>query len=176
MRIKLSKIFLTPLLIFALISCRGEKKKEEKIDWSKNHSVDFNQEINEREQIQINLFLAHHYYLKMKQTSSGLRYMIFQQSKEGDKAKEGQLATIRLRVELLDGRVCEETPIGKTEMMVIGKSDKESGVHEALKLMRKGERAKLILPSYLGHGLLGDRTKIPPQAVLYIDLELIELK
>lgn len=102
--------------------------------------------------------------------------MIFQPSKEGDKAKEGQLATIRLRVELLDGRVCEETPIGKTEMMVIGKSDKESGVHEALKLMRKGERAKLILPSYLGHGLLGDRTKIPPQAVLYIDLELIELK
>jgi FKBP-type peptidyl-prolyl cis-trans isomerase len=42
--------------------------------------------------------------------------------------------------------------------------------------MRKGEAAKLILPSYLGHGLLGDRQSIPPQSILYIDLKLIELQ
>ncbi len=170
------RVFLVFLIFTGLVSCRGERKKAEKIDWSKDHSVDFNQEVNEREQLQINLFLAHHYYLKMEQTSSGLRYMIFQKSSEGELAKEGQLATMRVKIELLDGRVCDETPLGKTETLVIDKSDKESGVHEALKLMRKGERAKLILPSYLGHGLLGDRTKIPPQAVLYIDLELIDLR
>jgi FKBP-type peptidyl-prolyl cis-trans isomerase FkpA len=164
------------LLIISIFSCRGERKVYKEDQWSKEHSVDFNQEVNEREQLQINLFLAHHYYLNMNETYSGLRYMIFQKSKDNELAKEGQMATIRVRVELLDGRICDETPIGKTEMMVIGKSNKESGIHEALKLMRKGERAKLILPSYLGHGLLGDRTKIPPQSVLYIDLELIDLK
>jgi FKBP-type peptidyl-prolyl cis-trans isomerase len=42
--------------------------------------------------------------------------------------------------------------------------------------MKKGDQAKLILPSYLAHGLLGDRQKIPPQSVLFIDLELVELK
>jgi FKBP-type peptidyl-prolyl cis-trans isomerase len=42
--------------------------------------------------------------------------------------------------------------------------------------MKKGVHAKLILPSHLAHGLLGDRDKIPPQSILYIDLELVELK
>ncbi len=170
------RFFIFIICFSLLYSCRGERTKPEKIDWSDAHSVDFNREVNEREQLNIQLFLAHHHYLKMDETSSGLRFMIYQKSKEGELAQEGQLATLRLKVELLNGRICDETPEGKTETMVIGKSDKESGVHEALKLMKKGERAKLILPSYLGHGLLGDRTKIPPQAVLYIDLELIDLR
>ncbi len=59
---------------------------------------------------------------------------------------------------------------------VLEKSEKETGVHEALRYMKKGDRAKLILPSYLGHGLLGDRESIPPQSILYIDLELVEIK
>jgi len=42
--------------------------------------------------------------------------------------------------------------------------------------MKVGDRAKAILPSHLGHGLLGDRQKIPPQSILYIDVELIDLK
>jgi FKBP-type peptidyl-prolyl cis-trans isomerase FkpA len=173
---KFFRLFLILISFSLLYACRGDREKTEKINWSDDHSVDFNQEVNEREQLNIQLFLAHHHYLKMNETDSGLRYMIYKRTENSEFAKEGQLAKLRLKVELLNGRICEETPEGKTETMVIGKSDKESGVHEALKLMRKGERAKLILPSYLGHGLLGDRTKIPPQAVLYIDIELIDLR
>lgn len=159
-----------------LSACRGEKKKVEKREWSDNHSVDYNQEINEREQIQINLFLAHYSYLKMTLTESGLRYMIYKQGLAGERAKTGQTATIRVRVETLDGTVRYETENDKTESFSIDKSEKESGIHEVLKYMKVGDRAKLILPSYLGHGLLGDRERIPPQAILYIDLELISLK
>ncbi|MFM7473966.1 MAG: FKBP-type peptidyl-prolyl cis-trans isomerase [Crocinitomicaceae bacterium] len=49
-------------------------------------------------------------------------------------------------------------------------------MQEGIKLMRVGEEAKFILPSYLGHGLLGDRYTIPPQAILYIDVKLLEIK
>ncbi|MBU3659662.1 MAG: hypothetical protein FGM14_07340 [Flavobacteriales bacterium] len=166
-------------LIFSTIllsACRGEKKKVEKSEWSDNHSVDYNQEINEREQIQIKLFLAHYTYLKMTLTDSGLRYMIYKQGPAGALAKSGQTANIRVKVETLDGIVRYETEADKTESFAIDKSEKESGIHEALKYMKVGDRAKLILPSYLGHGLLGDRQTIPPQAILYIDLELISLK
>jgi FKBP-type peptidyl-prolyl cis-trans isomerase len=79
-------------------------------------------------------------------------------------------------VELLNGTICHETPKEETENFVLEHSDKESGVHEALRFMKKGGHAKLILPSYLAHGLLGDREQIPPQSILYIDLELVELK
>jgi len=160
----------------ALVACRGNKPKPKKQTWSDAHSVDFNQEVNEREQLQIKLFLAHYTSLKMTQTESGLRYMIYQSSGKGPLAQSGQQATIRVRVERLNGAICYETPANETETLVIDKSEKESGIHEALKLMRVGDKAKLILPSYLAHGLLGDRLTIPPQAVLYFDLSLIDLK
>jgi FKBP-type peptidyl-prolyl cis-trans isomerase len=161
-----------------IFSCRPEKTTQEKSknDWSKDHSVDFNQEINEREQIQIRLFLEHFKSLKMKSTDSGLRYMIFKNGDGQSVAKSGQTVYTRLKIELLNGTVCHETPKGETENFVLEHGDKESGVHEALRYMKKGDRAKLILPSHLAHGLLGDRDKIPPQSILYIDLELVELK
>jgi FKBP-type peptidyl-prolyl cis-trans isomerase len=168
-----SFLILSSLLLSA---CRGDKKKVEKREWSDNHSVDYNQEINEREQIQINLFLAHYTNLKMTLTESGLRYMIYKQGPAGELAKTGQTASIRVRVETLDRVVRYETEKETAEAFAIDKSEKESGIHEALKYMKVGDHAKLILPSYLGHGLLGDRERIPPQAVLYIDLELISLK
>jgi FKBP-type peptidyl-prolyl cis-trans isomerase len=112
----------------------------------------------------------------MKTTDSGLRYMIYEKGEGDTLATSGQTVYTRLIIELLNGTVCHETPKGETENFVLEHSDKESGVHEALRFMKKGDRAKLILPSHLAHGLLGDRDKIPPQSILYIDLELVELK
>lgn len=171
--IRFSFIFL--LLLFA---CRAEKTKESTAKkWGTAHSVDFNQELNAREEIKIKLFLAHHQELKMDsiQSESGLRFMRYCHGIGPDLAIVGQLAIIRVKIELLDGRVCYETPQDEIERVVIAKSEKETGIHEALQLMMKGDKAKLILPSYLGHGLLGDRMKIPPQSALYIDLQLIDL-
>jgi len=172
--------FVILTFIFILSACRGAKKTREKREWSDEHSVDYNQEINEREKIQINLFLAHNASLKMILTESGLRYMIYKQGSKGELAQTGQTASIRVKVETFDGIVRYETGLQrreeKTESFAIDKSEKESGIHEVLKYMKVGDKAKVILPSYLGHGLLGDRENIPPQAILYIDLELISLK
>ena len=166
------------IFLFSLLSCRAEKSKEtaETQNWSDGHSVDFNQEVNEREQIQIRLFLEHFKSLKMTLTDSGLRYMIYKSGEGESLAKTGQFVRIRVKMELLNGTLCYETPKGETDEFVLEKSEKESGIHEALSLMKKGDHAKLILPSYLGHGLLGDREKIPPQSILYVDLELVDIK
>lgn len=166
------------ILLGNLFSCRADKAKDikETQKWSDNHSVDFNQELNEREQIQIKLFLSHYSSLKMTLTDSGLRYMIYKKGLGDSLAKTGQYVNVRVKMELLNGTMCYETPKDETENFVLEKSEKESGIHEALRLMKKGDKAKLILPSYLGHGLLGDQDKIPPQSILYIDLELVDLK
>ena len=39
-----------------------------------------------------------------------------------------------------------------------------------------GDKAKLIVPSHLGHGLLGDFDKVPPMRSLVIDIKLIGIK
>lgn len=166
-------------LFISLIACRAEKTKDSTAKkWGTAHSVDFNQELNAREELKIKLFLAHHQELDMDslQSESGLRFMRYCHGIGPDLAKVGQEAIVRVKIELLDGRVCYETAKGEIERVVIAKSEKETGIHEALQLMMKGDKAKLILPSYLGHGLLGDRMKIPPQSVLYIDLQLIDIK
>jgi FKBP-type peptidyl-prolyl cis-trans isomerase len=166
------------MAVLVLFSCRrAATHNDQQQKWTSTQSVDFNQELSARENIKINTFLAHYTHLKMKQTTSGLRYMIY---KRGNKleplAKNGQQALVKLQIGLLDGTICYQTKTDEIERITIAHSEKESGIHEALLLMRKGDQAKLILPSYLGHGLLGDRLKIPPQSILYIDIQLIELQ
>lgn len=171
-------IFGLILLGQLLFSCRrttSDQTHNQK--WGAAHSVDFNQELSVRENLKINTFLAHYTDLHMQTTESGLRYMIYQKSQANSPlAKDGQQALVELKVSLLDGSLCYQTKEGEIERITIAHSEKETGIHEALQLMRKGDRAKLILPSHLGHGLLGDRMKIPPQSILYIDIELIELQ
>jgi FKBP-type peptidyl-prolyl cis-trans isomerase len=41
--------------------------------------------------------------------------------------------------------------------------------------MNKGDKAKFILPSHLGYGLMGDEVKIPSHAILVCDVSLIEI-
>lgn len=170
-----------PILLLCMVtlpSCRRPNtEQKDKPKWGAAHSVDFNQELSIRENIKINTFLAHYTYLHMNQTATGLRYQIYEQTNPAaPHAKEGQQALVKLKVSLLDGRVCYQTKTDEIERITIAHSEKESGVHEALQLMRVGDKAKLILPSHLGHGLLGDRMKIPPQSILYIDLQLLALQ
>jgi hypothetical protein len=41
--------------------------------------------------------------------------------------------------------------------------------------MSEGDKAKFIIPSHLGHGLLGDFRKIPPLQVLVINIEIVKI-
>jgi FKBP-type peptidyl-prolyl cis-trans isomerase len=167
--------FLAVMVLFACRRPAPPAAQQQK--WGNAHSVDFNQELSVRENLKINTFLAHYTELQMNETNSGLRYMIYDKAPNSTPlAQDGQQALVRLKISLLDGTVCYQTKSDEIERITIAHSEKESGIHEALQLMRKGDKAKLILPSYLGHGLLGDRMKIPPQSILYIDIQLIDLQ
>jgi len=39
-----------------------------------------------------------------------------------------------------------------------------------------GDHAKLIIPSHLAHGLIGDLDKIPPLTTLVMDIHLIGVR
>lgn len=128
------------ILILIVLSCRQEKKPiaEEKSKWSKGHSVNFNQELVIREQMQIKFFLDHQKSLKMKLTNSGLRYMIYKNGEGKELANNGQLATIKIKMSLLDGTICYETIDNEYEHFGIEKSEKEFGIHELVKYMKVG--------------------------------------
>jgi FKBP-type peptidyl-prolyl cis-trans isomerase FkpA len=111
----------------------------------------------------------------MKQTTSGLRYLVYKPG-SGKKAGRGEIAVIRYSVGLLDGRnIYSSDSLGPKEF-IIGHGGVEPGLEEGILMLRKGDRAKLILPAHLAFGLLGDDRSIPPGATLVYDLELIDLK
>ncbi|MDE5544049.1 MAG: FKBP-type peptidyl-prolyl cis-trans isomerase, partial [Bacteroidales bacterium] len=50
-----------------------------------------------------------------------------------------------------------------------------AGLSEALMMLKKGNKARFILPSHLAYGFSGNGTDIPPRATLLYDLEVVEV-
>jgi FKBP-type peptidyl-prolyl cis-trans isomerase FkpA len=111
--------------------------------------------------------------LVMKRTGTGLRYSIDSLG-NGIHPKTNQYVSVFYKVSLLNGEVCYSSD-GKSEIFRVDHDHVESGLHEGIKLMRVGDKAKFILPSHLAHGLTGDQNKIPPNAAIIYDIELLSL-
>lgn len=114
--------------------------------------------------------------LEMEETPSGLRYLIYEHGSEALKVDTGQVAVINYEIKLTDGTLCYSSDSTGTKGFTIGKGQIEKGIEEGVLLMNKGDKAKFILPSHLGHGLLGDQVKIPSHAILVCDISLIEIR
>ena len=110
----------------------------------------------------------------MEETGTGLQYFIYKHG-EGEFAKTRKLAEVKFKINLLNGEECYQTNANETEQFEIDHSEVESGIQEGIKRMRVGDKAKMIIPSHLAHGLVGDMNKIPPLTTIVVDLELINL-
>ncbi|MCF6241906.1 MAG: FKBP-type peptidyl-prolyl cis-trans isomerase [Bacteroidales bacterium] len=111
----------------------------------------------------------------MKQTQGGIWYEIYEHGK-GKKAKEGQTALLNYKISLLDGTLCYSSDSLGAKEFVIGHGGVESGLEEGILMLHEGDKARLILPPFRAHGLLGDMKKIPARSIIVYELELLELK
>lgn len=169
---QLINFFLCSLI---LTSC-GEQETENlpDVNWSKEKSTELNKELAVREQIDIKLYLDRHPNWNMTETGSGLYFYKYENG-SGEEAKSRRLVQVQFEIQLLDGTTCYKTDSDEVEEFKIDHSHVESGVQEAIKLMREGDKAKLIIPSHLAHGLTGDYNKIPPLTTLVVDLQLYKI-
>ena len=133
-----------------------------------------NKQVVKTEDQQIRDLIAR-YGWKMKETGTGLRYLIYNHGK-GAWAKKDKIARINYEIRLISGDVAYSSKESGAKEFKIGSGGVESGLEEGILLMRAGDKAKLILPSHLAHGLIGDQDRIPPKSTLIYDVELIELK
>lgn len=166
---KLSIAFIS--LFFFLLACEEEKNDNPIPKWSKEQSTSLSQNIAKEEEFAIKLYLKNRPDWEMTQTDSGLRYWIYDET-DGNLPEDGDVVKVTFEIKLMNDSLCYQTEKGETSKFMVNKSDVESGVMEGIKLMPEGSSAKFILPSHLGHGLLGDFDKIPPLEVLIFDLTL----
>jgi len=133
--------------------------------------VKANQHLVKTEAADIEAYMAR-YGLEMQETGSGLRYQIYEQGK-GLKAEKGMVARLHYTLKLLNGTVCYTSKERGLMEFLVGRGGVESGLEEAILLMREGDRGRFILPSHLAHGLPGDGDCIPLKAVVVYELQLI---
>lgn len=171
--------FLLILSFFAFFSCKDEPKPKNVQRYTKEQFQDSLVEVNKvlmgSEDNLINKFIERKKWPVIS-SGTGLRYMIYSEGKGQNLAKAGQFATISYSISLLNGKVCYESGLGDNKSFLIEADDVESGLHEGIKYMKVGDKAKMIIPSHLAHGLLGDMDKIPPRSTIIYDVTLISLK
>ena len=110
----------------------------------------------------------------MQKTGTGLWYKI-DENKEGPNVKEGDYVKLDYEIRLLDGTLCYTSDSTGPKIFRVGATEEVTGLHEALKLLSQGDKARLIIPPHLAHGLLGDSERIPARGILVYKLRLREV-
>ncbi len=171
--------FLFFCLLIGVVACKDQHKQT--TQRTNIESKEFQDKLIEankmyvkRESDEIDQYVAHKGW-KMTTTGTGLRYMIIQKG-NGALAKPEQLAKVNFKISLLDGRVCYSSDSTGAKEFIVAGDNVESGLHEGIQYMHVGDKAILILPSHLAHGLIGDENRIPPKASVIYELELLSLK
>ena len=111
---------------------------------------------------------------ELTETGTGLRYGIYEAG-GGIGIETGDYVDLDYSLELLDGTFISDSKKNGSETVLIGEDNVESGLHEALTYLHKGDRAKVIIPSHLAYGLSGDQNKIPPFSTLVYDLHILDV-
>jgi FKBP-type peptidyl-prolyl cis-trans isomerase FkpA len=164
-------LFLYFILIF--VSCGGDKKVEKpKITKRVIDSMVENLEIkfNKMEDDRIRDYISRHE--PMVKTKMGFWYVVNEKNEKGREIKDGNLVKYKRDISLCNS----DALYNDVNILKIGQGNEISGMHQALKLLRNGEKATFIFPSFLAHGLLGDLEKVPPKSELVYKVEIIDVK
>ncbi|MFA7082410.1 MAG: FKBP-type peptidyl-prolyl cis-trans isomerase [Bacteroidales bacterium] len=188
MRIKLN-IILFLFISVLFVSC-GEshnnhyaivlrEKREAPIKKSKDEKVDYallkaNQVANEKEIQQIKGYVGRRNW-DMNQLKVG----VFVEELEKGKGKiinSNSIVRLDCKIELLDEKKVFDSKIDGDKVINIGKEQSVIGLVYALEGRAEGSKLRVVIPSFLAYGLVGDGDKIPKRASLVYKIDIKEVK
>lgn len=108
-------------------------------------------------------------------TASGLTYETLKPG-TGPEARPGQYLSLHYTGTLPDGTVFDSSRDRGPFPLQLGVSRVIPGWHQGIAGMRVGERRKLTIPPQLAYGAEGRPPKIPPNATLIFEVELLDAK
>lgn len=111
-----------------------------------------------------------------EKTESGLRYQMIQKG-TGKQAEKGKKVSVHYEGSLENGRVFDSSYKRKQPIdFTLGVGQVIEGWDEGIALLKVGDKARFVIPSYLGYGSRGAGGVIPPDATLIFDVELMDAK
>lgn len=111
-----------------------------------------------------------------EKTESGLRYKIIQKG-NGKQAEAGKTVSVHYQGSLENGKTFDSSYARKKPIeFPLGKGHVIEGWDEGIALLQVGDKARFVIPAYLGYGDRGAGGVIPPNATLVFDVELMDVK
>ena len=133
-------------------------------------TVDSPEALQKKEKETLNKFIANN-KITVAPTPSGL-YYIEEVAGKGIKIDTGCQVIYNVKISMIDGRQV----YGQDSLkFVYGKRQDMSGFLEGIKMMKKGGKARLLLPSQLAFGERGYR-EIPPYTSIIYDVKVLDVK
>jgi FKBP-type peptidyl-prolyl cis-trans isomerase len=176
MNFNLIKTLFFVALFIGLASCEEPKVQKRVKPITKKTLIDNNRKTVRVESDQIDKYIIRRGW-EMESTGSGLRYMIYENGQDDQPfPKEYDTAIVAYSVSLINGKEVYKSNGENPSSFVVGHDNVESGLQEAIRFMKPGDKAMLIIPSHLAHGYTGDFNKIPRSATVIFDIALLELK
>jgi len=163
------------MLIISFTQCRNEEpgRSGQDVTGLKEPLIKANQEVVREENGQIDDFVKR-YRWNMEKTSTGIRYIIIKHG-IGPKTQAGKTVKLSYTLTLLTGDTVYSALKDGPIIFEVGKGQVITGLEEAILLLHVGDHAKIIIPSHLAYGLIGDQNKIRHKASLVYDLEFISM-
>jgi FKBP-type peptidyl-prolyl cis-trans isomerase len=110
-------------------------------------------------------------------TASGLKYIMLKENKAGEQVTPGSKASVHYSGYFTNGKMFDSS-VERNQLFTlkVGVGQVIRGWDEGLTLLRKGEKAKLIIPYQLAYGEQGRPPVIPEKSDLIFDVEIIDVQ
>jgi FKBP-type peptidyl-prolyl cis-trans isomerase len=107
------------------------------------------------------------------ETDSGLRYTVLSKG-NGDSPNKGDLVKVHYKGQLLDETVFDSSYKRNEPIeFKVGIGQVIPGWDEGIMLLKKGDKARFVIPSNLAYGESGAGGVIPPNSTLIFEVELL---
>jgi len=163
------------IILLLTVSCRNNQEKPLFNNKSGNNRME---ELNsylvqkDRERIQN---YAERKNLTLTESATGLWYQIYSEG-EGKRFSDNDKVIFNYKCSLLDGTLCYSSEKSGPKEVVLGRSELEPGMNEALRMLKPGGSATFILPPFMAYGLTGDGKMIPSRAVIVYNVDILQPK
>jgi FKBP-type peptidyl-prolyl cis-trans isomerase len=180
MTFRFYKRFSLSIVLLALLhSCQETPKtdipppiNQEKV---KNQFIKANQQVVAKENDEMDYYQKSH-QMPFVKTRDGIRYYVYKPGPaKSDSVRDGAIIKMHYTVSLLDGTECYSSKTEGPKEFKVGMDNLEDGLHKAVLYLKANDKALIMIPSHLAHGLLGDSKKIPPQVPIIYDIELLSV-
>jgi len=140
--------------------------EEASIDWHSVNAV--------REDDGIEFFLQR-YGWKAERRGNGLRVEVLNEG-SGPFVQPEDIVTVEYTTCLLTGDTIYTSKDRGPKVFKVDRSDEVAGLNEAVKSLRKGGKAHVVIPSFLGYGLAGDGDRVLGKCSLAMTIEIVDIQ